>query len=257
MALDEIRVLGPVEAVVDGKVVAIGGRNGRAVVATLVLGLNHAVSTDHLAFGVWGDEPPVSAHGTLQTYVSRLRHLLGHTVIEFEDDAYRLIVDEDKVDAVQFERLAVCAEQLVESDPGAAKSLCMEAMGLWRGEAFGDLGDDELFRIEVRRLEEMRLAVMEMRLEADIELDNHVQAAGLLEGAVADHPYRERLWYLLMLALARDGRRVEALAAFRRLADLLAENGLVPSQDIKDLEQEILVEGPGSRAHLAGARAMR
>jgi len=251
MSLDQVRVLGPIEVVVGGECVAVGGRNTRAVLAALVLSVNHAVSADHLAWAVWEEEPPPSAHSTLQTYVSRLRRLVGHEVIEFEDDAYRLSIEDDIVDAIRFERLAIQAEELLVADPQRSRSLSMEALGLWQGEPFGDLADDELFCIEVQRLEEMRIATMELRLEADIALEHHVQAVGLLEATVIDHPYRERLWYLLVTALARDGRRIEALRTYRRLAALLAESGLEPSQDLKDLENQILVNDPGVQPHLA------
>jgi DNA-binding SARP family transcriptional activator len=244
MSLDQVRVLGPIEVVVSGQGVAVGGRNTRAVLAALVLSLNHAVSADHLAWAVWGEEPPPSAHGTLQTYVSRLRRILGHEVIRFEDDAYRLSIDNDLVDAVRFERLAIQAEELLAIDAARSRSLSMEALGLWQGEPFGDLVDDVPFRIEVQRLEEMRIATMELRLEAEIALEHHVQVVGLLEAAVIDQPYRERLWYLLITALARDGRRVEALRAYRRLAELLAETGLEPSQDLRDLESQVIEEHP-------------
>lgn len=251
MSLDQVRVLGPIEVVVDGQCVAVGGRNTRAVLAALVLSLNHAVSADHLAWAVWGEAPPPSAHGTLQSYISRLRRLLGHDVIAFEDDAYRLVIDDDLVDAIRFERLATKAEELLAIDPPRSRSLSMEALGLWQGDPFGDLVDDELFRIEVQRLEEMRIATMELRLEADIALEHHVQVVGLLEAAVIDHPYRERLWYLLITALARDGRRVEALRAYRRIAELLAETGLEPSEDLRDLEGQILMDNSRVEAHLA------
>lgn len=254
MPLDLIRILGPVEVVIDGRSIAVGGRNTRAVLGALVLSVNHAVSADHLAWAVWGDMPPASAHSTLQTYVSRLRRLAGRGLIQFEDDAYILKIDSGAIDAVTFERLAVQAEELVTTDPVRSRQLSMEALELWRGDPFGDLADDEPFHVEVLRLEEMRIATIELHLEADVALEHHVQAIGSLEAAIADHPHRERLWYLLITALAHDGRRVEALREYRRLYSLLAEAGLEPSQDLKDLENQILTDDPTVEAHLAFTR---
>jgi DNA-binding SARP family transcriptional activator len=246
-----IRVLGPVEAVVGRKPRPIAGRNTRAVLAALVLGVDHAASVDHLICAIWGDSPPHAARNTLQTHVSALRTVLGRNLIEYEESCYRLRVDPDAVDSVRFERLVVEAAAWLDSDPARARDLIMQALGMWRGRPYGDLGDDEFVVVEAHRLEEMRLEAMEIRLAADIALGHHSHAAGILAGAVEDHPYRERLWYLLMTALAQDGRRVEAVRAFRRLEAVLAEVGLEPSHDVRDLEEEILVEAEALRARLA------
>lgn len=249
--MDLIRVLGPIEIAVGGFPRPVGGRHPRAVLAALVLGIGHAVPAEHLAAVVWGDDPPSTAHATLQTHVSNLRKCLGPAAIVFEDGAYVLRVPADKVDAVRFERLAIEAADVLPADPAEARRLCMEALGLWRGPPFGDLYDNEYVFLEAHRLDEMRIRTMELRLEADLALGRITHAAGLLEAAVNDHPYRERLWYLYISALAMDGRRVEALRAYRRLCAILGEAGLEPSRDLQQLEQDVLVETPGMRAHLA------
>lgn len=245
-----IRVLGPIEVVVGRRPEPVPGRRARSLLAALVLGIDHAVPIDHLVAAVWGDDPPPSARNTLQTHVSTLRSLLGRDVIEFDEEAYVLRLPPDTVDAVRFERLAVEAAETLVGDPPAARELAMEGLGLWRGTPFGDVGDSEFVEPEVRRLHELRLELMEVRLEADIAIGRSGPAAAVLEGMVEDHPYRERLWCLLMSALAHDGRRVEAMRAYRRLEGLLAEVGLEPSREIRDLEQRILVEAPGVEAHL-------
>lgn len=246
-----IRVLGPIEVVVDRQPRPVPGRNARAVLAALVLGIDHAVRVDHLVAAVWGDAPPPSARNTLQSHISTVRSLLGRDVVEFEDDAYVLRVAPSEVDAVQFEVLGLAASEAIVADPVAARQTAMEALALWRGRPYGDLADDEFVEIEVRRLEELRMELMELRLEADIALGRQGPAAAILEGLVEDHPYRERLWYLLMTALAQDGRRVDAVRAYRRLAEILVEVGLEPSSDLRELEQQILVEAPELRARLA------
>lgn len=249
--MDLIRVLGPIEITVNGLCRPVAGRHPRAVLVALVLGVGHAVPVDHLAAVVWGDDPPPTAHATLQTHVSHLRKCLGEHHLLFEEGAYVLAVPPEAIDAVRFERLSIEAADVLDSDPARARRLSMEALGLWRGAPFGDLYDDEFVNLEARRLDEMRIRTMELRLEADLALGRIAHAAGLLESAVADHPYRERLWYLLISALAMDGRRVEALRAYQRLCGILAEAGLEPSQDLRELEQDVLMEVPRLRAHLA------
>ena len=248
-----IRVLGPVEVILEGRPVPVAGHKKRAVLVALVLAIEHAVPVDQLEAAVWGDDPPPSARATLQGYISDLRRMLGRDRIEFEEGAYVLRMSPDAVDQVRFERLVVEAADLLDSDAGRARELCMEALSLWQGPPFGDLIDEEFVALEAQRLEEIRLRAMELRLEADIALGRDADAAAILAGAVHEFPYRERLWFLLMTALAHDGRRVEALRAYQQLVDLLVEVGLEPSRDLKELEQQILVEAPTLRAHLAGA----
>lgn len=249
-----IGVLGPIEVTVDGQSVAVGGRNQRAVLAALLLSLNRAVSVDALAYVVWGDEQPPSAHATLQTYVSHLRRLCGN-VVRFGDDCYTLELPADSVDLVVFERLVDKARHELAVDPAEARKACIKALQLWRGDPFGVLRDDEFVALEAHRLEELRLEALELRLEADIRLGECDAAIGHLEVATEDHPYRERLWYLLMVALARTGRRVHALRAYRQLTDLLAETGLEPSEELRQLEIDIIVEAPGVHAHLPRAES--
>jgi DNA-binding SARP family transcriptional activator len=243
-------VLGPIEVLVGRTFVPVSGRNPRAVLTALVLGIDHAVPVDQLIVAVWGDDAPASARSTLQGYISGLRHDVGP--IDFEDDAYVLRLSPGVIDSVVFEQLAIDAHAVIESNPDRARMVAMQALELWRGRPFGDLADDEFVELEVLRLEEMRLDVMELRLEADILTGRSSHAAGILAGIVQDHPYRERLWYLFMTALAHQGRRVEALRAFREVSDLLADVGLEPSRDLAELEQSILVEAPPLRAHLGG-----
>lgn len=249
--MDLIRVLGPIEISSSGFCRPVAGRHPRAVLAALVLGLGHAVPVDHLAAVVWGDDPPPTAHATLQTHISNLRKCLGAGHIRFEEGAYILSVPPESIDAVRFERLSMRAAEMLADDPAASRELSMQALRLWRGPPFGDLYDDEFVYLEARRLDEMRIQTMELRLEADVALGRLAHAIGLLESAVVDHPYRERPWFLLISALAMDGRRVEALRAYQRLCAILAEAGLEPSQDLQDLEQEVLMESPKLRAHLA------
>jgi DNA-binding SARP family transcriptional activator len=246
-----IRILGPVDVVTPTGRVRIGSRNERAVLAALVLAGTRAVPMSVLRDLVWPHDPPRSAEASIHTYVSRLRNLLGHARIERADHSYRLEVSRSEIDATRFEDL-VDAAAAARSDPPRCAQLCREALQLWRGEPFGDLGDDEAFRLEGFRLEELRLVAMELALDAEIELGHHELAAAELETAVQEHPYRERLWYLLADSLRRDGRRVEALRACEGLRRVLADAGLEPASELIALERRIAASSADGDVDTAG-----
>jgi DNA-binding SARP family transcriptional activator len=234
-----IRILGPVDVVTPDGPTSVGGPQARAVLAALAVGAGHAVTVDLLHQTLWGDHPPDSADNTLQSYVSDLRRLLGSSAIVRVDHSYELEIDPQSIDAVRFETLlgrAVAAK----NEPEECLRLCREALGLWRGRPFGDLADDEAFRLEAYRLDELRLATMELSIEAHLALGNHDMVLGELEVAIEEHPYREHLWHLLIEALAGRGRRVEALRACRRLRNVLAEVGVEPGDDLLSIERRIL-----------------
>ena len=237
-----IRVLGPIDVVRDGTVVAIGSRHGRALLGTLVIAAGHSVSIRRLESAVWGASPPASADDSLHAYVSRLRHLVGRDLVEREDHSYRLAVRREQIDALRFEDLLAAAEQL-RAQPGECLDRCRRGLALWRGEPFGDLGDDEPFRLEAMRLDGLRVATMELALECELGLGRACLVVTELESAVEEYPYRERLWYLLIRALEGDDRRVEALRAGQRLRAVLAEVGLGPSDELRELEEHILRSG--------------
>ncbi len=234
-----IRVLGPIDVeTVDGPR-SVGGRNARRLLGALVIGAGRAVSADRLKWAIWGDTPPRSADGSLQTYIARLRAVLGAETIERADHSYRLVVDRSQVDAIRFEDLVVAATDL-EHDPHRCVDVCREALNLWRGDPFGDFVDDEPFGLESARLAELRTTVMETALGCELALGHHEIVVAELESAVEEHPYRERLWYMLIEALARDERRVEALRAVGRLRSTLAAAGLEAREDLDDLELSVL-----------------
>jgi len=246
----QIGLLGPVEARLDGRLVRIGARNERLVLAALAVALNHAVSIDSLMDDIWSGDPPPSGLDTLQSIVSRLRNKLGWDVIESIDHSYRLVADPDQVDAVRFERLLREASSRLTDDPVGAASLATSALALWRGTPFGDLHDATFLEPDVWRLDALRLSVLETRLEADVACGRLTSAIANLQAVIIENPYRERLWYLLILALARDGRRVDALRSCQQLRAELAEIGLEPSGDIRELEEMVLGEAPRVRSHL-------
>jgi DNA-binding SARP family transcriptional activator len=214
------------------------------LLGALVVAAGHAVPVDRLRAAIWSEDAPRTADSSLQTYVSRLRHLLGADTIVHEDHTYRLDVTRDQIDALRFEDLLAEAAELRET-PADCAALCEEALGLWRGDPFGDLRDDEAFRLEAMRLEELRLATMELALGAELALGHHEIVVAELESAVHEHPYREHLWYLLVEALAASDRRVDALRTCRDLRSTLAAVGLSPGEEIRGLEQRILLTGDG------------
>lgn len=247
----DIRILGPVEVAVDDEPAHIGGRRPLTVLAALTLGVGHAVPTDRLIDDVWGSSPPPAVDSDLQSHIFRIRTAIGHDAVVAGDHTYMLDVDPLCIDAVRFEKSTLLAERSISTDPTEALELATQAMREWRGEPFGDLGDLPFLRPAGLRLIEMRTTAMELRIEAEIETGSHARAIPLLENLVMENPYRERLWYLLVDGLARDGRRVEALRTVQRLADVLAEVGLSPSGDVRELEQMIIDEVPPHVPHLA------
>ena len=238
-----IRVLGPIDVVTPDGVQSVGGHRPRAVLGALVVAAGHAVGIDHLADVVWGETPPASAANTLQSYVSDLRHVLGHDAIRTIDHSYELDLDVVDIDVLDFQRTLRLAD-IAEDDPAERWRLCRDALGYWRGRPFGDLSDEPAFTLESYRLDELRMAAVELSLEADLELGHHELVVGELESAVEEAPYRERLWLLLVKALALDDRRVEALRACSRLRRILGEVGLEVGEEIAAIERSILDGAP-------------
>jgi DNA-binding SARP family transcriptional activator len=250
-----IRILGPIDVLTPSGSVAIGGRHARALLGALVVGVGHAVPIDHLREVIWAREPPESADNTLQSIVSHLRHVLGHEAIVRVDGSYELTVAPATIDAVQFETLL--ADAAAAQDDAERRDRGRAALALWRGRPFGDLADDEAFKLDSYRLDEMRLAAMEICLEADLALGNHELIVGELEAAVEENPYRERLWFLLIEALDAGYRRVEALRACARLRGILAEVGVQAGDELTELEQRILEGHVTSRNAAPGHDASR
>jgi predicted ATPase/DNA-binding SARP family transcriptional activator len=239
----ELRLLGPVDAVRAGREVALGGPKQRAVLALLLLEAGRVVPAGRLVEAVWHGRPPPGAAKTLQSYVSRLRTALEPDVaLVARAGGYVINAQPTLVDADRFEGLvAVGQAALGQDDPVAAGERFREALSLWRGRALADVCEVEPLALEADRLEELRLAAVEGRVEADIAAGRHAEVIGELESLTAEHPLRERLWRLLVLALYRGERQADALAAYRRARAVLTEElGLEPGADLRALEQAVL-----------------
>jgi DNA-binding SARP family transcriptional activator/class 3 adenylate cyclase len=248
-----IGVLGPVEVYgADGRAVPLARTKARGLLAALVIHLNHQVSRDALVEALWGDTPPAGADTTLQSYVSQLRKALGDDRdgaaprLHSRAGGYVLEADGDLVDAGRFERLAAeGAAARRAGDPATADRLLGDALSLWRGRAYTEFADQPFARAGAERLEEARLAALQDRFDAVLELGRHREVVPELEALVAAHPLRERLTAQLMLALYRSGRQADALAAYRQLRLRLADElGIDPSAELRELERSILQQRP-------------
>ena len=243
----EFRLLGPVDALRDGRPVALGGAKPRALLALLLLHANELVSRDRLIDALWGDRPPGTAGHSLDVQASRLRKAFEpDELLVTRTGGYVLEVEPEQIDARRFERLLEEGRRAnAAGDPSAALAALEAALGLWRGDALGDLAYEEFARAEADRLDELRLVATEERIDAELALGHHERLVPELEALVAKHPLRERVPAQLMLALYRSGRQAEALRVYsetrRRLVD---ELGIEPSPRLRDLEQAILNQDP-------------
>ena len=239
----ELRLLGPVQAVRAGRDVPLGGPRQRALLALLALDPGRVVPAGRLVEELWRGRPPLGAAKTLRSYVSRLRSALAPEVALLpRGGGYVLSADPGQLDVARFERLvAEGRAALGGGEAVAAGNRFRDALGLWRGPALAGVAEVEPLAREGARLEELRLAAVEGRLEADLAVGPHGEVVGELERLVGEYPLRERLWRLLMLALYRCGRQADALAAYQRARAVLADElGLEPSPELRELERAVL-----------------
>ena len=238
----QFRVLGQLEALADGRPVDLGGPRQRAVLAVLLAHANQPVSPERLVTGVWGADAPPTATKTAQVYISRLRRTLGDDSLATTPGGYVLRVASGAVDVDDAEFLR---ERARDAAPREAGTLLREGLGLWRGPAYADLRYEPALQGEIARLDELRLSMLEDRVEADIAAGRTTDLVPELQALVREHPLRERLRGSLMLALYRSGRQADALDAFadgRRL--LVDELGLEPGPELRELERAILTQDP-------------
>ncbi|BCL13330.1 AfsR/SARP family transcriptional regulator [Micromonospora sagamiensis] len=242
----EFWILGPIEVTEGGRSLAIGGPKPRAALAALLLEANRIVSVEGLVDAIWGEQPPPSARNALQTYVSRLRRVLGTDTLCRHPAGYRLVADPDVIDAYRFERLlAEGRAALAAGNPSAGHRAVEEALALWLGPALLDVTDVPFAQAEIARLGELRLVAAETRVEAMLALGDVTGGVAAARALVADHPLRERGVAHLMLALYRDGRQSEALATYHEARRLLVDEfGLDPGDDLAALAQAILRQDP-------------
>jgi DNA-binding SARP family transcriptional activator len=239
----DFRLLGPLEVAEHDRSVMLGGGKQRALLAVLLLHANDVVSTEQLVDEVWGESPPATVAKSIHVYVSRLRKQLGEGRLVTRAPGYLLRLDPSELDVACFERLAAEAE---DAQPKVAGEKLRRALALWRGPPLADLAYEPFARAAIARLEELRAAALEQRIEADLALGRHSQLVGELEGLVTEHPLRERLRGQLMLCLYRCGRQAEALESYQAARRVLVEEvGIEPGRQLRELHQAILRQDPG------------
>ncbi len=247
------RVLGPLEVLDGDRPVAGGGVKERRVLALLLARVNSAVSVDALVDAVWGDRAPRTADRTVHAYVARLRRTLEprrprgepSTLLATVGRGYELRLDAEQLDATRFEELAKRGADQLEGGDDAASSTLRQALGMWRGEAFGEFPEVEGCVAAARRLAELRLALVEDLVDADLADGRASELVGEIETLLRDEPFRERLWGQLIVALYRSGRQRDALEAYQRARRLLIDElGIEPGPDLRRLEAAVLAQDP-------------
>ncbi|MEA2009218.1 MAG: BTAD domain-containing putative transcriptional regulator, partial [Actinomycetota bacterium] len=237
----DFRILGPLEVSAGDGSLEIGGRRQRTVLAVLLLNANRITSTEAIIDAVWGDEPPATARRSIQVYVSRLKKVFGDGRVSSEDPGYRLRVEDGELDVDRFTNLAAAARSMTVSDPSGALREFDAALALWRGPAMADLVDEPGIRSRALPFDEERMLVVEDRFDLELVLGHHEAVIGPIERSVSEHPYRERLWGQLMVALYRSGRQADALRAYSRARGVLVGDlGIDPSPELRAIEERIL-----------------
>ena len=251
----EFRILGPLDVVENGTSLPLGGPRQRALLALLLLRANEPVSTDRLIDELWGADSPASGPTAVQNQIARLRKVLGADRVLTTQAGYAIRVEADELDLDRYGQLVATADA---APPEERSALLAEAVGLWRGPALAGLPDAPFVAPESARLEGLRLAALEDRIDADLELGRHGDLVAELSSLAARYPLQERLRGQLMVALYRSGRQAEALDVYRETRRLLADElGLEPSQSLRELERAILAQDPSLDAPPRSAKPPR
>ena len=242
----EFLILGPLEVRLGGRPVTLGSTKQRALLAALLLRVDEVVAAERLIDELWGEAPPRSAANALQVYVSQLRKALGANVLVTQAPGYVARPATGQLDAARFESLVDEGRQAMLSDDAAtAATRLREALALWRGDCLPGLELYGAARSAIAQLEELRLAVQEDLIRAELSLGHHGPLLATLEALVEEHPYRESLREQLMLALYRSGRQADALEAYRRARlTLVDELGVEPGPELQSMQQAILRHDP-------------
>lgn len=248
----ELRVLGTVEVHVAGGPVELGGQRQRRLLTILAVEAPRVVASADIVERLWppGEQPP-NADAALRTYLSRLRRALSDAgaptdLILTNPPGYRLDLEGWALDANRLAALLADARRRRQGGEAAAALEALEdAIRLWRGRPYAEFADEAWAAAEVARLEELGLVAHEERVGALLETGQHQRAVGEVERLTADHPFRESLLTLRLLALHRSGRTADALAAYERYRQMLAErSGLEPSPELRRLESRLLAQDP-------------
>jgi DNA-binding SARP family transcriptional activator len=254
------RLLGPLEAGTAQGWVQIGAPKWRSVLAMLLLRPGQPVSIDALIEEVWPGKPPAKARNLVSVYVHGLRRLIGDadgSVLVTRAPGYQVLLGPGALDCDRFARLvAVGRQALADADPPRALAVLTDALALWRGQALADVPPTALVAAEADRLEESRIEALELRAAAGLACGRYAEMVPELRRLAAGQPLRENLWALLIRALSGAGRQAEALEAYERARNTIADElGVDPGAELKQLYQQILNDdaaGVASTWHVPG-----
>jgi DNA-binding SARP family transcriptional activator len=245
----DFRILGPLEISDESGPLLLGGQKQRGVLALLLLDAGRVVAVDRLIDALWGENPPRTAVTSLQNFVSQLRKILGPEILETKAPGYRLNVLPGELDLDRFRTMVEAARG---GTPDERAAQLREALALWRGPPLADFTFEGFAQPHIVHLEELRLATLEERVDADLEAGRHGELVGELEVLVEQSPVRERLRAQYMLALYRSGRQAEALQAYQEGRRILVDQlGIEPSRKLQQLHgailrQETELQAPGA-----------
>jgi DNA-binding SARP family transcriptional activator len=250
----DVCLLGPIEArEASGTRLDVPRGRPLTLLALLLIHRDDIVPADMATEALWPDRPPKDPRNALQLAVSRLRRALagseGHPaaadVVVGVAGGYSLRLPVGWVDADRFETLAQAGRaQLARNEAADAAGTLRGALGMWRGPAFADVHDEPFAQASIGRLEELRIAAIADRIDADLALRRHAQVVAELETLTGQHPLRERLRAQLMLALYGSGRQAEALAVYRDTRRMLIDElGVEPSRELHDAHEFVLRQG--------------
>jgi predicted ATPase/DNA-binding SARP family transcriptional activator len=233
-------VLGPLSVRRDGVELPLGSPRQRTLLALLLRAGGSRLSRDQLINELWGDDPPASARAALHVHLSKLRALIDDPLVPV-GGGYRLDPDNHELDARQLDELVEAAQ----ADPSRASAVLREALELFRGDPLCDIDSDGSLIDWRRELEERRLLAMSLRIDADLARGAAADMVGELESLVSAHPFDERFWSQLMLALHRSGRRADALDAYRRVRRVFVDElGLEPGEPLRCLHERMIAGDP-------------
>ena len=240
----QVRLLGPVDVTIDGRVRPVSGLRRKTVLSVLGLHPGETVSTDRLIDVLWGEHPPTTASNTLQSHISYLRGVLGdRAAIVPRRPGYLLDIPAEATDVVRAQQLVDLADRA--ADPAAGAAHLRAALDLWRGPSLADVTDVTLLENHANRLDELRLRATQSLIDARMALGEHARLFPELADLAQQHPFDERIHRQLMLALYRTGRHADALAVYQRLRRTIGtELGIDPSPALRDLEAAILRHDP-------------
>lgn len=246
------RLLGPLEVIRGHQAVTPRAHKVRVLLAALLIRSNVVVPVEALIRVLWGSAPPRTALQATRVYISQLRQLLGapegrsRPVLVTMPAGYRLDIDEEMLDALEFQRRCELARKLREDGKleQAAEQYRL-AISLWRGPALADVRVCAHLEGAAVKLEEACIAALERRIDLDLRLHRHLDLIAELSGLVAEHPLNESLHARLMIALHRSGRTSDALSVYRNLRDELVEElGVEPSRKLQSVHQAVLAADP-------------